>query len=830
MKTQKFFIVIALAFLLVPYYAFSQKLSGTVKSADGTPIVGATVLLENTNNGVVTDLDGKFSLNPPDNKKGNLIFSYIGFITQKIAIAELKDLSLIEVVLKEDNFGLTGVVVTARKREEDIRSVPLSISTLSAKELGRKTSTSAVDILNTIPNVNVVESQYTSAVNIRGIQGGNSYNPGSGTAEGTYLNGVYMGPDEFQNNFVTDLQRLEILRGPQGTEFGRNSISGAVNMTTIKPTDENYASINMDYGQRGFLRIRPTANVRVAKNLYVRASYLRYDYDGFIKNTCLNQNSDSKVNAGRVDLRYIPKNNFFVDLSFDFTDEKYNEQRPNVVKWANAPGTQIPLDMALAPLGINLNDQGRGTFNHNTPTTYDKKLWGTSLNLTYNIGKKAVLTSITSLRDATRDWSRDLDFSEANGYSEARNDHGKQFSEELRISSTGSGRLTWVAGAFYYNLQSTFDQKIKIGSLIDTLYGVPAGTLAGSAIAPRADLGESSLGLFASSDYQLTDFLTLNAGLRYTYDKKDMSFQQDGVPGVFPAFPDANGDFKADGYINETYTQGVVTPSISLEAKAAKWANVYALYSNGYKAGGFNVRFVSSEAQVTTPFKAERMNNFELGTKMSNSSNKLFANLAVFMMKYHDMQVAVTLPDNQGIAINNAASADVKGLEFDLKAIITNNIALSGGMGLNNSEYSDYTFYLPDGTPEDRTGEKLANIPQFNSNVALDLSYPIGKKMKIVANLQYTYHSKSEQPNYVDASGANTLDAVGLINGRLGFEAKNLSISLWGRNLANTEYLVARTTSGISPFILTMEQIGEPRLLGVNFAYSIGWKKGKSTK
>jgi iron complex outermembrane receptor protein len=819
--------IIILLFLIFPLIGFSQEISGIVKDANNSPLIGATVVIENTYIGTTTDANGKFIVNANKIDDGVLLVSFIGYKPQKLKIASLNDVSNVEVTLEEDLFGLSEIVVTSRRREEDIREVPLSVSTLSVKEIERTISTSTGDLLGVVPNVNVTGDQYSQSINIRGIMGGNGGNPGSGTAEGVYLNEVYQGPDEFQNNFVVDLARIEVLRGPQGTQFGKNAIAGAVNMTTIKPTPKNYATLNLDYGDRNFMRIRPVVNAKLTKSINVRASVLHYRYDGYIKNIADGKNSDSEVTAGRIDLNFRPNENFVANLGFDFTDENYVEQQPNVVSWANAPFTEIPLDVAFnAGYGINLNDDGRGTFNHNVSPFYKKKLWGTSLNMGYYIGKSAVIKSITSYRDATREWKRDLDFSIADAIYEDREDRGKQFSQELKISSSSSNKLNWVGGLFYYNMNSDFSQNITLGSFMDVLYGTPAGTLEGSSIFPRAEITQNNLGIYASADYRFLDFFTINAGIRYTIDKKEISFQQDGVPAVgYQAFPDANLDGVADEgeYLKADHSENIITPTVSLKAKPFEWANAYISYARGYKSGGFNVRFISSAQELETPFDAEIMDNYEVGVKLSNANNTFFANLAAFLMNYDNLQVPVTTEDGTGIAINNAAKAQVKGFEADITYLITKNIAFSGGFGYNQSEYTDYVAELPDGSTIDRAGERLNNIPDMNANAAIDLNFPIGK-VKLVGRIQYKYRGELDQPTYIDATDANTIDALGLWSSRIGVEGKKWGAYLWGRNLADKEYIIGKGTTGISPFIRTFEQIGEPRLIGVNMVYTFGNK------
>ncbi|GAB5476159.1 MAG: hypothetical protein Mars2KO_42580 [Maribacter sp.] len=364
--------------------------------------------------------------------------------------------------------------------------------------------------------------------------------------------------------------------------------------------------------------------------------------------------------------------------------------------------------------------------------------------------------------------------------------------------------------------------------------------LEGKSIRQTAELREKTFGVFASAEYSLTDRLKLSGGLRFNREDKEITFSQDGIAfdifvggglvqpnnPIFPAIPDADGDFLADTPISSTFSEDVITANVALNYKVNDNMNAYASYAKGYRSGGFAVRYVQNALEITQPFESEQVNNFELGVKAANASSKLFGNLALFYMDYQDMQIPIILADGSGQITTNAGSSRIFGLEADFAAYITDRFALSGGFGYNNAEFVDYSFTVGDEVT-DRSGEKISTFPEYNGTLAADYYVPLNDNYRLTFRMQYRHRANinlsvnSAADVYIDAF---EIDAYNLVNGRVALESDTFSFYVFSNNIFDEDYLVSAFSNNIlnTPFGFNTNSIGEPFFIGAGFTYRIG--------
>lgn len=467
----KQFALSALA-LLVCLSSIYAQITGKIVDEEGNPLSFATIVVENTTYGTVCDVDVAFELDynyTPDVTA--LIVSYTGYSDAKVILTEEKLENGLEIQLASNPFNLGAVKVTARRQEETIKDVPQSITVLSKAEIERNQATSFQDILNFVPNVQVSESKSNPTFNIRGILSGTGGISG-GTPEGVYVNGVFNAKAELVNNLVNDAQRIELLRGPQGTSFGATSISGALNIVTVKPSFENTGTLSAEYGSRDYLRLRGSGNLKLADNLYTRGTLVYLGKDRPMENLNSDQATNSEdIFGGRLDFRYLPNSNIILDLGFDFANESIIPDGLSILNWQNVPGTDIPFDLFAQAQGLapetDISPTGQGFYRANEEQSFDRNLFGTTLNAVFQLNDRLNLTSISAFRTTQEERVFDLDNTSLDHLREFRDLSLQQFSQEVRLSGI-TDRLNWTTGVFLMNVQSEFNPDLRLGSFAET--------------------------------------------------------------------------------------------------------------------------------------------------------------------------------------------------------------------------------------------------------------------------------------------------------------------------------------------------------------------------
>jgi iron complex outermembrane receptor protein len=643
-----------------------------------------------------------------------------------------------------DDSTLEEVVVTARRRAENVQDVPISITQVSGAQLAASGIGDFRELDGVVPNMvqTGLESNVSPTISIRGI-GSDARNIGFESGVSMYVDGVYTGRPVSWMGELVDVDSIEVLRGPQGTLFGKNTIAGAINITTTKPSDKFRASGELELGDYSLVRATASLSGPISDKVFVGVSGFKTERDGYQKNLFDGRDLwDKNDYGGRIQLRFAPSDNLDILLEADGLHEKL---APNVNTVISGLGSTA----ANGPRVVNINE----------PVFSERTIWGVNLNINYTLPNGGTLTSITAQRYNDVEFLSDDDGSPVPILFSDFLDEESQFTQEVRYASPSEGRFRYVVGAYY--LRQTVDT--------DRLSRAPAGGLApfDIDITMQAKVQATDYAVFGQADYDLTDALTLTAGLRYTKIEKDVVVDLVGsVPFGIISLTNHREDQEADA----------VSPTLSLLYKVNENLNAYATVSRGFKGGGFNADFVSNP---NLAFDPEYVTNYEGGLKFEGFGRRLRANVAVYHMDYEDLQVSIFSPLG-GFIIDNAATATINGVEFDMEAKPFPGLTLNAGVGYNDASFDKY---------DSNSGNQLAFSPKWTSSFGAQYRFNLGGAGSLTARGEYSYRSSyfSEVSNDPDRQ----IKGYGLVNARLTWASPDdrFQVQVWGENLSDKLYI-----------------------------------------
>lgn len=628
----------------------------------------------------------------------------------------------------DENSGYSNeIIVTAQKRAQNIQDVPIAISALTADYLESRDITSIDDLGGSAPNVKFGRSPGSSSIAQIAIRGSVTVNPAVTwePAVGLYLDGVYIAKNQGAIFDVADLERVEVLRGPQGTLYGRNTLAGAVNLITAKPTGEFGGKIDLSYGNYDYKRAKASLNLPALGPVSIKLSGQISKRDGFYK---IADNLVAPVGPGianeaqsldghsfMVQVRFEPTDNLTFDYSYDFS--KY-DQRPATSQLLSInPGgifdPASPFYVGL-PIGQFANPDRQKTVSIDAnPFMERSRTYGHSLTATLDLGS-AELKSITAYRDLRYDDSLELDGTPYAIALTARNTDMDSFSQELQLTGAAfNDRLNYVLGAFYYDeFAGTVNPQTFFGA-----FGPNAQQF-------RSNYASNTKAwaIYAQADVGITDALKLTLGARYTKEKKDISrFYEFTTGGVSSVLADIKfGDLPDAKYSN-------FSPAATLAYEINPDVNVYARFAKGYKSGGFNGEtntFIapstacpSGATELCNPYQPEKVDSYEIGMKNSFGNGAFVLNIAAFYDKHKDIQLAVF--DATGAAAStvlNAGKATIKGLEIETIIRPSDALTINGSLSLLDAEYDEFI----DGGVNVSDNRAFPHAPKYSAAVGFD--------------------------------------------------------------------------------------------------------------
>ncbi len=605
---------------------------------------------------------------------------------------------------QDSDDGLGAIVVTAQKRSENIQDVPIAISAVGSEYLQSR-GIDSIDKLGTIaPNVKIERAPASKTISQVSIRGSVTINPAITwePAVGLSLDGVYIAKAQGSIFDVADLERVELLRGPQGTLYGRNALAGAVNLVTRKPSGELGGSFDATYGSFNDVRLRgvldlPRMGIFSAK---VSGQYRRRD--GLIK---LSPKSPSgaertdSINSGSfmVQLRAELSDAITADYTYDYTRSDQDPPFSQLLRVnrngefrdifdPKSPG--YAYGGAYFPLDKYTSASRVSTAAIDAPAYEKSRSYGHALTITADLGL-ATLKSITAYRDLAWADGLDLDGSPLPVAFTQRITDYNAWSQELQLTgASANDRLSYVAGAFYFSEKAeTLNPQTYFGGGTDLQSNYGSNTKA--------------FALYAQLDYKLTEAFKVSLGGRYTHEAKDISryfrVNYDAANGITTPLVVANLPYGAvpDAKYNN------FSPALTLAYEVSEQVNVYARFARGFKSGGFNGEtnvFVapttacpSGAPELCNPYRPEKVDSYELGLKTRLLDNRLVFNVAAFRDEHKDMQLSVfTATTGAASIITNAGAARIQGLEFEAVLRPVDGVTLNGSLAILDSKYKRF--------------------------------------------------------------------------------------------------------------------------------------------
>ncbi|MEC3880780.1 TonB-dependent receptor [Parapedobacter sp. 10938] len=821
---------------------------GVVQDAETQePLAGATLQLEGITHSTNTDRQGHFRFVTGQKLPITVIVSYLGYETKAVVVTETN----VTIGLTRRATGLGEVVVTSRRRRELLQHVPIPVSVVGGALAEESGAFNVNRLKELVPTVQLYSSNpRNTGLSIRGL--GTTFgltNDGIDPGVSFYVDGVYYARTAATTLDFIDVEQIEVLRGPQGTLFGKNTVAGAFNLTTRRPSFTPEGRAELSYGNYGYIQAKASVSGPLNDHLAARLSFSGTQRDGVLYNVATQQRLNDLNNLGvRGQLLYAPSETWQVLVAGDAT-----RQRPTGYAQviAGVAPTQRPayrqFDQIIADLGYELpsRDPFDRLIDHDTPWRSGQDLGGVSANVDVKLGP-GTLTATTAWRYWNWMPSNDRDFTGLQGLalSQAPSRH-EQWSQEVRWAGDISPKVSAVVGLFTFGQSLHADSahteeagrnqwRFSQNSESD-LWQTP-GLLDGYGIKTYPSLETFSGAVFAQVDWKITSTLRLLPGIRINYDKKEVDFRRETYGGLQTDDPEllaiknavyAAQAFQAD--IDNTNVSGQVT----LAYEPSDKVNTFATFSTGYRPVGLNLGGLPRENGQTmlelAVIKPEHVQHYEVGIK-AQPIRSVSLGLTIYNTEVKDYQAQVQSADlsvNRGY-LANAEHIRVNGVEADATAKLGSFFSLYASLAYTNGKYVKFTNAPPPleevGGPtfKDISGGKLPGISEwatsFGGEAVTNTAHLFGQEGEFVFALDGFYRSSFSS----SASPSTYLIVNGytLVNGRVGFRAtKGVSLFVWGRNLFNTDYFEQLLPAGGSAGHYA-GVLGDPRTYGVTLRYA----------
>jgi len=695
------------------------------------------------------------------------------------------------------------IVTTAQRREQSTQDVPVAVTVLTTAELETKQIGDTLDIQNFVPNLNIGTNTGTAnaaRIFLRGI-GEDESRGAVEPAVGTYIDGVYIGRLVGSLLDLVDLEQVEVLRGPQGTLYGRNSNGGAIKISTIKPQVENGFSGKFTYGNNERIDVKGTANFAVSDSTAIRVSGLYKTRDGFFdiipNGAAAGEGSEDVGDVDTLAFRGSISQDigdWNVLITADYTDDDSDPIPSSVLPGLDAdnnvftvepvPGMPCLTPGATAPAGPFQFTRPVGCFNGFSNETISQGIAGT---ITGELAGHTV-QSISSFRKLDDDLSSHI------GFPFAQETDQEQFSQEITFSSNLDGAFNYVVGGFY------FREDLNLDSAFVFPFRVAADT--------------ESISVFGQGSFEISDRATLTGGVRYTDESREFA----GVNFSSGLNSAANNDIS-----NVSYTAKIdydVTDNLL----------AYASYSTGFKGSGFSPDCFGPTA-CFLPVEEEEVDTIEFGVKSQIWDNRLQFNATYFYNDYDNLQIGATVP-GLGFTRFNVDKTQIQGLEFDLRFKPTDRFELIANLGLLDAEYDELTEAQAGGLTNNSAGcpgaavlagqalidcaldLDLKNAPNYKANIAAIYTQPLaGGDLTFSGDVSFEDDSFSLVANNPASA---VVDIPTLINGRIAYTPEDSfwSIALWAKNITDEEYWRAGTATANAVYA------SEPATYGVDVGFN----------
>lgn len=762
--------------------------------------------------------------------------------------------------------ALEEIVVTSRRVQESLQETPISVSAFRAEDIEQLGIANIGDAARFAPGFTITAGPTGGNDGfffIRGV-GQVDLNAATDPGVGTYIDGVYLGRVIGASFDTLDVDQIEVLRGPQGTLFGRNTMGGAINVTSHTPTGKLGGKLTVmggDYNLRGF---KGSIDFPVGETLAGTLSGMYREQDGYATRAADGKTfGDSETKAARAKFVWSPTDSFSATLGADWSEVDGTAQH-NILTAFN-PAAASPLGVPLPPeMAQYVNTGDLFTNTSSIDPLYNLDVKGANLTLEWT-GGAVGLKSITAYRELDQFHANDFDGSPFTFYDGAFDTDEDQFSEELQLTGT-AGKTRWVLGGYYYRENALHNNAISMGGNNGCLpvppFAIPPGNPYPSCFASvpptqyatpgvdrqlrqnqQIDLDVEALAAFAHVKFQLSDQWSASVGLRWTDETKEQSYNfslanlaPGGVanfagipplPFVIPTFAPGSPALIPGTPTTYEKSWNEVTPSASIEFRPSDEAMLYLSYAEGFKSGGFSGRPTAIVAGPNAgrfgpvdPYDPERLKTYELGLKSQFAEDRVRLNIATYYSKYQDIQLLVLTGTSAGafFTTQNAAESEIKGAELELTALPVPALQLQLSASYNDNEYTSLDQSSIDSGID--FNDRLPLTPELTFALAADYTWSIGAG-SFTLHGDYSwrddvYYGATNFPNEFQGS-------FGLLGARATFvfPGDSFSISAFGANLTDEEYL-SNGQDVVQALGVAFSSVGAPRTWGIEATYRFG--------
>ncbi len=719
--------------------------------------------------------------------------------------------------------ALEEIIVSARKRTESLQDVGLAVSALSQTEIDRSFARDIADLASVSPNLIIDDTAQgpggVAAIFIRGI-GVADVEKNFDPAVGVVVDGIFLGANAGSILRSIDLASIEVLRGPQGTLFGRNTIGGLINVKHTQPTGELGGKVRAGVENYDAYYLDGIFNFGITDSLAAKVSLAKRDQrDGFYDNVSTGEKGMGAIDYQGYGINLLWDATENLALEYTYFKEETDQDTPPLLNTAQprhafcsgfgfcSPSLDKPITgdrYKIAQVYVRPGGEQSSRANPVTASARseivpadDDATFDTDFHqfeLRWDISETMRLDYLYGFWESDETILSNWDGTPILLYGTDRPAQYEQDSHELRLTYDAGGALTFVAGAYLWESEYAIQLRSYVPSPDD--FDVILDIL------QEGEQYTDSQALFFEADYRLTDALTFTLGGRYTEDEKEA--RQYGVVNTGPNHPDDKWD--------------EFTPRVGVRYQLNDDMMLFATYSAGYRSGGFNGR-VANLVDATQPYDPETVDNYELGFKSEWMDNRLRINANLFYMDYEDKQEELQLPDDndtgQKTVVENASTATIQGLEIDIQAFISDHFSLRANAGYLDSEYDDFTYEGLEG-PVDLSGLEFRRAPDWTGSLDATYEWDIGGGRAWVRG---AYHYIGE--HYVNVSNVPELknDSQHLLDASVNYAINGLQFSLFGRNLTDEDgYMHGYDVAGLWSYASARP----PRTYGLEVQYSFG--------
>jgi outer membrane receptor protein involved in Fe transport len=663
-------------------------------------------------------------------------------------------------------YRLDEIIIKSPKYNRNVFDIPAAASMVPARMIENSKVENLTDISGIVPNFFMPDygSKLTSPVYIRGV--GNRINTPS---VGLYVDDIpYFEKSAFNFDFY-DVERIEVLRGPQGTLYGRNAMGGLINVITNAPDEKRRTSVAVDYGNFNQVRSNITHNQPIGKKVAVLANLRQNHNDGFYTNLFNNSQVD-KINSysGRVKILFEPTKQLKAAVNVQYEDSKQGGY----------------------PYAI-FNDETlqASDINYDSESIYNRNMLSTGLNLQY-AAPDFVLRAVSSFQKVDDLQGIDQDFTPQSLFYVDQDQKLDMFAQEINIQSKENKTYDWLFGVFGFKQLLDKSVTVEYGEDGRIKYKLPYSEYY---YTKWYDNSNSGFAFFHQSTLKFGGF-SVSAGIRADYEKATLDY-------VYDKFPNGTQTNVESAVSDMDFFE--ILPKIALKYTVSEYLTPYATVAKGYNSGGFNATF---EREEDRSFKPEHSWNYEAGIKAKWLQQRIYANLAFFYIDWTNQQIYQTVPSGTGSMLTNAGKSESKGVEFEFKILPAKNLETWLAVGYNEARFVEY---IKD-EDEDYSGNYIPYVPKYSFNIGGNYGVDVNKSWLDKVRFHLTYNGFGK--HYWDEDNVAYQDFYGLLNHRVSFEKDNITFSFWGKNILNENY----NSFYFQALGNSYAQIGKPASLGVN--------------